>query len=66
MRQQELSRRLRRSLSYQRLIPGLALVSGLPAISVSMALLWTGEFAIRTQWTLSILVVLVWVVVVRR
>ncbi len=60
MRQQELSRRLRRSLSYQRLIPGLALVSGLPAIIVSMALLWTGEFAIRTQWTLSILVVLVW------
>jgi len=60
MRQQELSRRLRRSLSYQRLIPGLALVSGLPAIIVSMALLWTGEFEIRTQWTLSILVVLVW------
>lgn len=60
MRQQELSRRLRRSLSYQRLIPGLALVSGLPAIIVSMALLWTGEFAIRTQWTLSIVVVLVW------
>lgn len=60
MRQQELSRRLRRSLSYQRLIPGLALVSGLPAIIVSMVLLWTGDFAIRTQWTLSIVVVLVW------
>lgn len=61
MRRQPLSRRLRRSLSYQRLIPGLALVSGLPAVVVAMALLWTGEFAVRTQWTLSIVVVLVWV-----
>ena len=56
-----MSSRLRRSLSYQRLIPGLALASGLPAILVALALLWTGEFAARTQWTLSVLVVLVWV-----
>jgi len=61
MRRQPLARRLRRSLSYQRLIPGLALLSGLPAIVVALALLWTGDFAIRTQWTVSIIVVLVWI-----
>jgi len=61
MRRHPVSKRLRRSLSYQRLIPSLALASGLPAIVVALILLWTGDFAPRTQWTLSVAVVLVWV-----
>jgi len=61
MRRQPLTRRLRRSLSYQRLIPSLALISGLPAVVVAMTLLWTGGFEVRTQWTISIVVILVWV-----
>ncbi len=61
MRRQPLARRLRRSLNYQRLIPALALVSGLPAIIVALTLMWTGDFAVRTQWTVSIVVVLVWI-----
>lgn len=56
-----MSNRLRRSLSYQRLIPSLALASGLPAIAVALYLLWTGGFAARTQWTLSVVVILVWI-----
>lgn len=61
MRRQPLARRLRRSLSYQRLIPALALVSGLPAIIVALTLTWTGDFAVRTQWTVSVIIVLVWI-----
>jgi nitrogen fixation/metabolism regulation signal transduction histidine kinase len=61
MTRESVSKRLRRSLSYQRLIPGLALASGLPAIAVALILLWVGDFAPRTQWTLSVVVVLVWV-----
>lgn len=60
MRRQSLSG-WRRSLGYQRLIPGLALVSGMPAITVALALLWMGDFALRTQWTLTVVVVLVWI-----
>ncbi len=61
MRRQSVSKRLRRSLSYQRLIPSLALASGLPAIVVALVLLWMGDFAPRTQWTLSVVIVLFWV-----
>jgi nitrogen fixation/metabolism regulation signal transduction histidine kinase len=61
MTQRGLTAWSRRNLSYQRVIPGLALVSGLPAVAVALVLLWTGEFAVRTQWTLTIFVVLVWV-----
>lgn len=53
-------RRLRRKLTYQRLIPLLALLSGLPAVLVAITLLWTGDFAPRTRWTLSAGVLLVW------
>lgn len=61
MTQRGLAAWSRRNLSYQRVIPGLALVSGLPAVAVALVLLWTGDFAVRTQWTLTVFVVLVWV-----
>ena len=47
-------------MTYQRSIPLLAFLSGLPAVAVALVLLWTGDHASRTQWTLSVLVVLVW------
>lgn len=60
MRRSHPWRRLRRKLTYQRLIPLLALASGLPAVLLCLALLWAGDFAPRTQWTLGALVVIVW------
>jgi nitrogen fixation/metabolism regulation signal transduction histidine kinase len=38
----------------------LALVAGLPAVVIALILLWTGSYAARIQWTLTILIVLVW------
>lgn len=60
MRRSRPWRRLRRKLTYQRLIPLLALASGFPAVLLCIALLWTGDFAPRTQWTLGALVVVSW------
>lgn len=54
------SRRLRRKLTYQRLIPTLALLSGLPALILCLLLLWTGDFAPRTRWTLGAGVLIAW------
>ncbi|MEJ2547705.1 MAG: ATP-binding protein [Gemmatimonadota bacterium] len=51
---------IRRWLTYQRLVPLLALASGVPATVVSLVLIWTGEFAERTQWTLSLFVLGSW------
>lgn len=55
-----LVRRLRRKLTYQRLIPLLALSAGLPAVILSLVLLWTGDFTPRTRWTLGTAVLLTW------
>lgn len=38
----------------------LALGAGLPAVAVAMILLWTGSYEPRIQWTLTVVVVLVW------
>nr|WP_244219815.1 ATP-binding protein [Corallococcus interemptor] len=35
----------------------LAVVAGLPAVVVALALLWTGDFTAKVRWTLSVLVV---------
>jgi two-component system nitrogen regulation sensor histidine kinase NtrY len=40
--------------SHERQVTILALVAGLPSLVVAMVLLWTGDFAPRTQWTLTI------------
>lgn len=60
MRRSRPWRRLRRKLTYQRLIPLLALASGFPAVLLCIALLWAGDFAPRTRWTLGALVVVSW------
>ena len=49
MRRNRPWRRLRRKLTYQRLIPLLALASGLPAVVLSLVLLWSGDFAPRIR-----------------
>lgn len=59
-RRRGLARHLRRKLTYQRLIPFLALMAGLPAVALSLVLLWTGDFTPRTRWTLGTVVLLAW------
>ena len=38
-----------------------ALCAGLPAVAVSMAFLWGGEVTPKTQWTLTLLILLSWI-----
>src|SRR6266536_2319414 len=45
---------------HERQVFWLALAGGLPALVVALALLWTGDFASRTQWTLTVLVTGAW------
>src|SRR3989475_2960914 len=53
-------RRRKRKPRYERRIFTLALLTGLPAVALALVLLWRGDFAARTQWTLTILLVGVW------
>ncbi|MDE3127310.1 MAG: PAS domain-containing protein [Gemmatimonadota bacterium] len=48
--------------SHERQVTILALVSPLPPLAIALALLWTGGFEPRTQWTLSILLVALWLI----
>jgi two-component system, NtrC family, nitrogen regulation sensor histidine kinase NtrY len=52
--------RKRPPLSHEQRVLGLALLAGLPGGALSLLLLFTGEFAPRTRWTLGLFVVLVW------
>ncbi len=52
-----------RRLTYVRRVIGLALLAGLPAVVVGMVLLWTGHFAARVEWTLTVLVIACWLLV---
>ena len=49
-----------RKLTHDRRILLLALLSGLPAVLLALALLWRGDFASRTQWTLTVLLLVGW------
>src|SRR2546430_5254881 len=53
-------RRRTRKPRYERRILALALLTGLPAVILALVLVWAGDFAARTQWTLTILLVGVW------
>src|SRR5438445_317773 len=53
-------RRRTRKPRYERRIFALALATGVPAAVIALFLLWLGDFAARTQWTLTILLVVVW------
>src|SRR5256884_2992175 len=53
-------RRRTRKPRYERRILALALLTGLPAVILALVLVWAGDFAARTQWTVTILLVGVW------
>ena len=53
-------RRRKRKARYERRIFALALLTGLPAVILALVLLWSGDFAARTQWTLTVLTLVVW------
>lgn len=49
-----------RKLAYERRILVLALIGGLPAVLTVLVLLWRGDYTARAQWTLAVLIVIVW------
>ncbi len=49
-----------RRLSYERRIQLLALAAGLPGSFIALLLLWYGDYSSRTIWTLTFLVVSLW------
>jgi len=46
--------------TYEQRIQLLALAAGLPGSAIALILLWTGDFASRTSWTLSLFIVALW------
>ncbi len=50
----------RRRIDHDQYVQRLALAGGLPAVIVSLALLWTGDYSLKLSWTLSLLVLLCW------
>jgi nitrogen fixation/metabolism regulation signal transduction histidine kinase len=49
-----------KKLTHDRRILLLSLLSGLSAAIVALALLWTGDYSSRTQWTLTVLLLAGW------
>jgi len=50
----------RRWLTHERRVLLLALAAGLPGSALGLVLLWTGGFALHVQWTLTLLVLILW------
>ncbi|HZW75643.1 MAG TPA: PAS domain-containing protein, partial [Caldimonas sp.] len=50
-----------RTLRFDQRILLLALVAGFPASIVALILLWTGDYSAKVEWTLTVLIVGVWV-----
>src|SRR5881392_400424 len=50
----------KQSPRHERRVFWLALLGGFPAVALALGLLWFGDFAPRTQWTLTLLVAGVW------
>ncbi len=53
-------KRRRQRLDHDQYVQRLALAGGLPAVIVSLVLLWTGNYSLKLSWTLSLLVLLFW------
>jgi nitrogen fixation/metabolism regulation signal transduction histidine kinase len=51
-------------LGFERQITLLALFAGLPAVALCVLLLWLGDYSARTQWTVDLALVVVWLSVV--
>ncbi len=52
--------RRRPRLNHERRVLLMAVASGLPAVVVALALLWTGDFTTKVVWTLTALVLASW------
>lgn len=52
------SRKVR--IGYEGRVVLLALLAGLPGAAVALIILWTGNYAARTQWTLSVIICGAW------
>src|SRR5258707_5930397 len=51
-------------LGFERRITLLALFAGLPAVALCVLLLWLDDYSARTQWTIDLVLVVVWLSVV--
>ena len=51
---------MRLFLAHERRVAVAALAAGLPAVIVAEALLWTGDFTPKVQWTLTLVVIGFW------
>lgn len=51
-------------MRYEQRMLGLAVVTGLPAVALALLLLWSGDYATRTQWTVTIVLLLAWLALV--
>jgi len=49
-----------RRLSHTRRILLLAIMAGLPGTLIALILIWNGDFSSKVQWTLTLLIVMVW------
>lgn len=49
-----------RQLTYERHIQALALAAGMPGSIVALILLWTGNYSSSTAWTLTTLILAMW------
>lgn len=47
-------------LSFEHRVVFAALAAGLPAVLVTLLLLWHGDYAMKTRWTLALFVVVLW------
>src|SRR5207249_4946556 len=54
------SRKPSRKLSLENRLLLMALAAALPAMLVSMVLLWRGDYTAKTQWTLTVVIAGVW------
>jgi nitrogen fixation/metabolism regulation signal transduction histidine kinase len=50
----------RTRMKFELRLLGMALGAGLPAVLVALLFLWLGEYSSRTQWTVSLLIVAIW------
>lgn len=50
-----------RRLSHDQKVLVLALLVGLPGVAFSLGLLWLGAFALRLQWTVTVVLLVSWV-----
>ena len=51
-------------LGFERRVTLLALLAGLPAVLLCALLLWLGDYSARVQWTVDLLLVVVWLSIV--